>query len=322
MLLAIGALLVGFIALMWSADHFVNGAAATARNLGMSPMMIGLTIVSIGTSAPEILVSLMAALSGHGDLAIGNALGSNIANIAMVLGITLLVAPITINARLVIKELPLLMAITLISGALLFDNRITFIEGVIMIIGLVLTMYLIHRWQKAPAGDITTAGEESDEEIPEMSQGKAFGVLFGSLVLLLASSRLLVWSATEIARGAGVSELVIGLTVVAIGTSLPELAASIASVLKKHHDLAIGNIIGSNIFNLLAVMAIPGLVAPVSIDPSAFNRDYPVMAGLTLLLVLMTLVGKKPKTLGRLTGCVLLGCYLTYSALLFVSNAG
>ena len=315
MLLAAGALILGFIALMWSADHFVNGAAVTARNLGMSPMMIGLTIVSIGTSAPEILVSLMAATSGHGDLAIGNALGSNIANIALVLGVTLMIAPIPVNTRLMKKELPLLAGITIASGILLYDNRIAFSEGLLMVAGLIGTMALIHHWQKQPVTQaITTVGEESDDEIPEIPQKKATFILIGSLLILLGSSRMLVWAATDIARGMGISELTIGLTVVAIGTSLPELAACVASALKKHHDMVMGNIIGSNIFNLLAVMAVPGLVAPVTIDPTAFSRDYPIMTGITLLLIILTLAGKRPHTLTRTAGVILFACYLSYSA--------
>ena len=314
MLLAIGTLILGFLALMWSADRFVNGAAVTAKNLGISPMMIGLTIISVGTSSPEILVSLMAATTGHGNLAIGNALGSNIANIALVLGVTLLIAPIPINTRLMKKELPLLAGITVISGALLFDNYIGFMEGLVMVGGLIVTMVVINRWQNAPNTEqITSAGEESTEDIPDIPQWKATLILLGSLLLLLGSSRMLVWAATEIATGLGVSELIIGLTVVAVGTSLPELAACIASALKKHHDMAMGNIVGSNIFNLLAVMAIPGLVAPISVDPSAFSRDYMVMTGITLLLVVLTLLGKKPRVLGRGTGLILFTCYLAYS---------
>ena len=321
MLLASGALILGFIALMWSADHFVNGAAVTARNLGMSPMLIGLTIISIGTSAPEILVSLMAATSGHGDLAIGNALGSNIANIALVLGVTLLIAPIPVNGRLMKKELPLLAAITIASGALMYDNYIGFAEGVAMIVALVITMMVFNHWQQHPKSNaLTSAGEESEAEIPDMAQGKAIFVLLGGLGVLLASSKMLVWAASEIVRGLGVSELTIGLTVVAIGTSLPELAASVASALKKHHDMAIGNIIGSNIFNLLAVMAVPGLVSPMEIDPSAFLRDYPIMTALTLLLVGLTIVGKRPKVLGRSSGTLLVCCYVAYSLLIFIQS--
>ncbi len=320
MLLAFLSLIVGFVALMWSADHFVNSSAATARHFGMSPMLIGLTIVAIGTSAPEILVSLMAAISGFGDLAVGNALGSNIANIGMVLGITLLIAPIRINPRLVKKELPLLAGISIVTGAVLFDNRISFIDGALMVAGLIAAMMLIHYWQKQPEDEaFTTIGEESEEDLPEMKQSKATLILIGSLLLLLGSSRLLVWAATTIAQGFGVSELTIGLTVVAVGTSLPELAASVASALKKHPDMALGNIIGSNMFNLLAVMAVPGLVNPSTISASAFTRDYPVMCALTLLLMALTLFGKAPRKLGRISGLILCAAYIAYTIMVVLT---
>ena len=314
MLLASIALIVGLIVLMWSADHFVNSSAATARNFGMSPMLIGLTIVAIGTSAPEVLVSLMAVLSGFGDLAVGNAIGSNIANIGIVLGLTLLIAPIRVNPRLMSKELPLLVGITVISGAVIYDNLINFLDGILLITALVITMVLIHYWQKQPSDvAFSTIGEEEEAEIPEMKQGKATLILIGSLLLLLSSSRVLVWSATTIAQYFGVSELTIGLTVVAIGTSLPELAASVASALRKHPDMALGNIIGSNMFNLLAVMAVPGLVGESTINPSAFTRDYPVMCAVTILLMVLVLAGKKPRTLGRISGITLCTAYIAYT---------
>ena len=322
MLLASIALIVGLMILMWSADHFVNSSAATARNFGMSPMLIGLTIVAIGTSAPEVLVSLMAALSGFGDLAVGNAVGSNIANVGIVLGLTLLIAPIRVNPRLMSKELPLLVGITVISGAVIYDNLINFLDGILLITALVITMVLIHYWQKQPSdAAFSTIGEEEEAEIPEMKQGKATLILIGSLLLLLGSSRVLVWSATTIAQYFGVSELTIGLTVVAIGTSLPELAASVASALRKHPDMALGNIIGSNMFNLLAVMAVPGLVGESTINPSAFTRDYPVMCAITILLMVLVLAGKKPRTLGRISGITLCAAYIAYTTwLLFTAS--
>ena len=322
MLLASIALIVGLMILMWSADHFVNSSAATARNFGMSPMLIGLTIVAIGTSAPEVLVSLMAALSGFGDLAVGNAIGSNIANVGIVLGLTLLIAPIRVNPRLMSKELPLLVGITVISGAVIYDNLINFLDGILLITALVITMVLIHYWQKQPSdAAFSTIGEEEEAEIPEMKQGKATLILIGSLLLLLGSSRVLVWSATTIAQYFGVSELTIGLTVVAIGTSLPELAASVASALRKHPDMALGNIIGSNMFNLLAVMAVPGLVGESTINPSAFTRDYPVMCAITILLMVLVLAGKKPRTLGRISGITLCAAYIAYTTwLLFTAS--
>ena len=322
MLLALLALIVGLIVLMWSADHFVNSSAATARNFGMSPMLIGLTIVAIGTSAPEFLVSLIAALNGLGDIAVGNAVGSNIANIGIILGLTLVIAPIRVNPRLMSKELPLLAGVTIISGAVLYDNLINFLDGILLISGMVLTTVLIYHWQKKPNDPaLSSIGEEEEAEIPDMKQGKATLILVGSLLLLVVSSRVLVWSATTIAQYFGVSELTIGLTVVAVGTSLPELAASVASALKKHPDIALGNIVGSNIFNLLTVMAVPGLVGDSTISPSAFTRDYPVMCAMTTLLMVLVFAGKKPRILGRISGITLCAAYIAYTAwLLFTAS--
>ncbi len=320
MLLASIALILGLVTLMWSANHFVNSSAVTARHLGMSPMLIGLTIVAIGTSAPEILVSLMAALDGHGDLAVGNAVGSNIANVGIVLGLTLLIAPIRVNARLMGKELPLLLAITIASGAVLYDNYIGPFESLVMVAAMIASIVLINHWQKKPTDEpLTTVGEESEDEIPDMPQRKATLILIGSLLLLLGSSRVLVWAATKIALTMGISELTIGLTIVAIGTSLPELAASVASALKKHPDMALGNIIGSNMFNLLVVMAVPGLVAPGAISALAFTRDYPSMCALTLLLAALILFGKKPRVLGRVSGLLLCAGYIAYSGVLIAT---
>ncbi|GAA4647767.1 calcium/sodium antiporter [Kistimonas scapharcae] len=321
MLLATGAILAGFITLMWSADKFVNGAAATARNFGMSPMLIGLTIVSIGTSAPEILVSLMAAMSGYGSLAVGNAVGSNIANIGLVLGITAIVAPLPVKSDVVRREIPLLMIITVLAGLLLIDNQLGHLDGILLISGLILTLYLIYRWQRQPDSNLqTTAGAETEEELPDISQAKATVLLIVGLLVMVASSRLLVWGATEVARALGISELIIGLTIVAIGTSLPELAASVVSALKKHHDIALGNIVGSNIFNLLAVMAVPGIVAPATIDPAAFQRDVPAMIAITALLLILALAGRKRQRIGRGAGVLLAACYLGYTLLLYLQS--
>ena len=219
------------------------------------------------------------------------------------------------------KELPLLAAITLATGCLLYDNHLSRLDGLILVVALIITMMTIHSWQKQPdSAQDTSADAESDSATPDMPQLRATVILALSLLVLLFSSKMLVWAATEIALGFGVSELTIGLTIVAIGTSLPELAACVASALKKHHDLAIGNIIGSNIFNLLAVMAVPGLVAPMTIDTTVFNRDFPIMAGLTILLALLTMIGKRPIILGRTSGALFLLCYLAYSGLIFLQS--
>ena len=313
MLYPILALISGLILLVWSADRFVIGAAATAKNFGMSTMLIGLTIVSFGTSAPEILVSFMASTSGAGDLAIGNALGSNIANIALVLGITALIAPLPVKSGVLKKELPLLLGVTVLAGILLFDLHLGRLDGIILLIALAVCLYLFSRFQKNMPKDTLA---EKEEELPSLENRKAIFWLIVGLVILAFSSKLLVWGASEIAYSLGVSKLVVGLTIVAIGTSLPELAASVASALKNHHDIAIGNIVGSNIFNLVAVMAIPGLIAPIGMAEIVFQRDYVAMLGLTFLLLAFAL-WQKPPSINRFEGAILASVYAGYLILLY-----
>lgn len=317
MLLPLTAILAGLVLLVWSADRFVMGAAATAKNSGMSPMLIGMTIVAFGTSAPEILVSLMAALNNAGSLAIGNAIGSNIANIALVLGITALIAPLPVRSAVLRKEFPVLLAITFLAGALLYDLTLSFLDGIILLTALVVSIFLFARFQKNSPSDDGMA--EESEEIPDISTKAALFWLVVGLLILIASSRLLVWGAVEIATLLGVSELIIGLTIVAIGTSLPELAASVASALKKHHDIALGNVVGSNIFNLAAVMAIPGFVNPIAVEAVAFQRDYSVMLGLTLALLVFCL-WQKPERISRTEGGLLTAAYAGYLVLLYNST--
>ncbi|MDI3323208.1 calcium/sodium antiporter [Pontibacterium granulatum] len=307
------AIIAGLVLLVWSADRFVIGAAATARNFGMSPMLIGLTIVSFGTSAPEILVSYMASINDAGDLAVGNALGSNIANIALVLGITALIAPLPVKSGVLRREIPLLLGITIMAGMLLLDLKLNMIDSVVLLAMLALSLYLFQRFQKTASAE---ESEEEEEELPELKTGIAVFWLVVGLIILAGSSRLLVWGATEVALGLGVSELVIGLTIVAIGTSLPELAASIASALKGHHDMAIGNVVGSNIFNLVAVMAVPGLIAPLDIDNIVILRDYSTMLALTVALMVFGFL-QKPPSISRAEGAVLAAVYAGYLVLLY-----
>ncbi|MEQ8514262.1 MAG: calcium/sodium antiporter [Chromatocurvus sp.] len=321
MLLASAAIIIGLFILVWSADLFVAGAASVAHNLGMSPVLIGLTIVSLGTSAPEIMVSVNAALTGAGELAIGNALGSNIANIGIVLGITVLVVPMLIRPGCVSIELPTLLLVTLGTGLLLLDRQLSRLDGVLMIGGLCLIMLQMIRAQSTDNGIIS---ESDEEKLPELSATRAWLAFGIGLALLIGSSRLLVWGATDIAARVGVSELVIGLTVVAVGTSLPELAATLASALKRHTDIAIGNIIGSNLFNLLAVMAVPGLLDPQDISDDVLFRDYPVMTAATLLLAAAIYSSSRRRAatdgcayLGRTVGVLLTGLYGVYYYWLF-----
>ncbi|WP_019529756.1 calcium/sodium antiporter [Dasania marina] len=330
------AIIIGFAGLIWSADQFVAGAAAIAKNLGMAPIMIGLTIVAIGTSAPEIIVSISAALKGAGDLAVGNALGSNLANIGMVLGITALVAPIPIALTILKREMPLLLIATIGASYCLYDGYLSWSDGVILLVTLAVIFYILVT-SKSHQPD---AEHEADiEHIPTMSTAKAWLLFVVGFALLIASSQLLVWGAKIVAIELGVSELIIGLTVVAVGTSLPELAATVASALKGHHDIALGNIVGSNLFNLLAVMAMPALISPTALSAEVFTRDYMSMAGITLLLATILyghyIWAKRARNklqasnatallptqyLGRLAGAALLIAYAAYYYLLFPIN--
>ncbi len=300
MLMSIAAVLVGLAVLVWSADRFVDGAAAIAHHLGVSNLIIGITIIGFGTSAPEIAVSIIAVLEEVPGIAIGNAIGSNIANIGLILGVTALLAPIPVARSIMRKEYPLLAVATVVLVACLYDLWLGPLEGVILVALLAATLtYMVYLHRHGGMVDAAMAAEveeivaeefigEDDEDEESMSSGKAwFWVLLG-LVLLVGSSRALVWGASNIATSLGVSDLVIGLTIVALGTSLPELAASIASLKKSVPDLAVGNIIGSNLFNSLAVVGIPPLLGGFAVDSAALYRDLPVMVGLTLLLFLMS----------------------------------
>lgn len=323
MLLAAATILVGFIILIWSADLFVAGASSIAENMGMSPIVIGLTIVSLGTSAPEVLVSITAAFSGAGDLAIGNAIGSNIANIGLVLGITLLVAPMMVHESCMKKEMPTLLIVTLGAGALLIDDILSSFDGWLMVTTLGLIIVHMVRNQSR---DSVLLEEAEEEYLPHLNPLRAWLTFLLGLGLLIASSRMLVWGAVIIAEKLGVSELVIGLTIVAIGTSLPELAATIASALRGHTEIALGNVIGSNLFNLLAVMAIPGIVGSETLEPSVITRDYPTMTALTIFLAIAIYVSRRRSAsthghsyVGRTVGTLLVSCYALYYYWLYIS---
>lgn len=316
MLTASLAIIVGLVVLVWSADRFVLGAAATARNFGMSPLLIGMTIVSIGTSAPEIFVSATASLDGSGILAIGNALGSNITNVGLVLGVTALIAPLPIQGKMLKKEIPILLLVTVIAGLVLQDLVLSFWDGVVMLVCLVITLFWL--FNETSEQEIGGLDDEEIEALEHTSTAKSIMWLVVGLIALMISAKLLVWGAVDVARYFGISELIIGLTIVAIGTSLPELAASVASALKGHHDIAIGNVVGSNIFNLLAVMPIPGLVASTAIEQEVLYRDYGAMLAITLLLIAFIYGFRKSGRVGRSAGTVLLLAYASYLGLLLV----
>jgi cation:H+ antiporter len=316
MLLAAATILAGFIILIWSADLFVDGAASIAENMGMPPIIIGMTIVSLGTSAPEVLVSINASLSGAGSLAIGNAIGSNIANIGMVLGATLLVTPLMVHDSCMKKEVPLLLIATFGTGALILDGVLSALNGWLMVSALALILIQMVRGQILDS-DLTA--EVAEEPLPHLKPLRAWLSFLLGLVLLIASARMLVFGAVMAAKELGVSELIIGLTIVAIGTSLPELAATMASALRGHTEIALGNVIGSNLFNLLAVMSIPGILVAQELDPHVVTRDYPAMTLLTVFLAAAIYSSRwrsKAKAghayLGRIVGVLLVLFYALY----------
>lgn len=315
------AILTGFMGLIWSADRFIDGSAALASKLGLSKLMIGLTIVSIGTSAPEMAVSISSSLKDAGELAVGNALGSNLANIGLVLAITALISKLPIRKYLLILEIPVLFVVTALAGLVLYDGIITFWEGFLLLAGIVPLMFLLIKVQKF------LPNMDDDIEIHAMGRNKAIFWLLVGLILLIVSSETLVWGGTKIAEAFEVSPLIIGLTIIAIGTSLPELAASVMSAIKGHADIALGNIVGSNIFNILTVLSIPGIINSKSMDGQIFTRDYLSMAALTLMLIAVIVFdyfhcnknGKFHGAIGRKMGIFLLLCYVSYYVFLFNS---
>ena len=329
MLQAILAILIGFIILAWSADQFVNGAAALARHLGISPLIVGLTIVGFGTSAPELVVSAIAALTDNTNLAVGNAIGSNIANIGLVLGITAIISPLTIDSSILKREYPLMVVAMALVFVVLFDGKLGLYEGIILLACLLgallwIVYTAIREGRNAPGtrDDPLEIEFESELALDEiMSKASAAFWLITGGILLVASSRLLVWGATTIATTLGISDLIIGLTIVAIGTSLPEIAASIASVVKGENDIAIGNVLGSNIFNSLGVIGLPAIINPTIVSTDVLYRDLPVMIGIAMLLYFLLYNHKGKPSLSRVSGFFLLSLYIVYLVILGIQAA-
>ena len=318
MLLYSAVIAAGLVVLVWSADRFVDGASAIADRAGLSPMLIGLTIVSVGTSAPEILISVMSALADSGELAVGNALGSNIANIGLVLGATLVITDIGLRRSTIFTDLPLLVIVVLITWGLLSDYQLSLGDSLILLALLVLFFLRIFRQARIADSNGQT------QDIPAMGMARAWASFLGGLLLLIGSSRVLVWSASNIALSLGVSELVIGLTIVAVGTSLPELAASIASALKGQADMAIGAIVGSNMFNILLVLAIPGLWGDLSLPSAVVGRDMVAVFLTSFVLALAAAwrwnAKEQISNLSKSSGAVLLILYIAYYSVLFTPS--
>ncbi|SMG28754.1 calcium/sodium antiporter [Dethiosulfovibrio salsuginis] len=315
MILAFTALFLGLIVLVWSADLFVDGAAATAGYLGMPPLLIGMVVVGFGTSAPEMLVSALSSFRGNPGIALGNAYGSNITNIALILGITALISPISVSSSILRKELPMLSLVTGLAAWQLWDGEISRLDGMVLLLffGLVMVWSVVQGMGNR--GDVL-AEEVEGQRDERVSIGRSIIGLVLGLILLIGSSRSLVWGAVEIAQAFGVSDLIIGLTIVAIGTSLPELASSIAAARKGRHEIALGNVLGSNLFNTLAVVGIAGVIQPMSVGPEVLSRDVAVMASLTLSLFVMGYGFGSVGRINRMEGAVLLACYLGYTSYL------
>ncbi len=317
MVMPLLAVIGGFALLVWSANRFVDGASATAVHAGMPLLLVGILVVGFGTSAPEMVVSAVAASEGKPELAIGNALGSNIVNIGLILGLAALIAPILVQSNIVRKELPLLLVISAALGVMLLDSSISRFEAMLLLAGFVaLVGWSVYSGLKSRKD---TLEQDVDQELDQqpMPLKNALLWLVAGMLLLVLSSRILVWGAVEIAQQLGVSDLLIGLTIVAIGTSLPELASSIAAARKGEHDLAIGNIVGSNMFNILAVIGIAATIDPIeSISALVLARDWVVMMVLTVALLIMAYGFGRQGRVNRFEGTALLVGYAAYTAYL------
>lgn len=336
MILSILAVVIGLVVLVWSADRFVDGAVGVAQFLGMSTFLIGMLVVGFGTSAPEMVVSILSALNDTPQLALGNAYGSNIANIALILGAIAVIAPVVVKKQAMSRDIPILMFMTAMTIFLLKDGNVSFVDGIVLLVAFV-ALTLFNIWLELKDKRKREKAENDENAISAESSAKVSIVksllwLLAGLALLIVSSRLLVWGAVNIAQALGVSDLLIGLTIVAIGTSLPELASSIAAARRGENDLAVGNVIGSNLFNTLVVVGIAAVIAPINaMEPAVLSRDLPIMTALTLLLFFICFPLLKCKNaagqkemrfgFGRFTGAFFLMLYVGYLVLLGINAA-
>jgi cation:H+ antiporter len=322
MILAVASIFFGLALLVFSADRFVEGSAAAAGHFGLPPLLIGMVIVGFGTSAPEMVVSALAAWQGNPGLALGNAYGSNITNIALILGVTALISPIAVNSQVLRKELPILTMATALAAWQLRDGQVSRLDALtlLLVFGALMAWTI---WQGLRKKE-DALGSSMKRKLGKqaMPLGRAVFWSVAGLTLLVLSSRILVWGAVKIAHELGVSDLIIGLTIVAVGTSLPELASSIIAARKGEHDIALGNILGSNLFNTLAVVGIAGAIHPLLAGPEVFHRDMLVMAALTISLFVIGYGFRGPGRVSRAEGAALLACYLGYAAYLIITVCG
>jgi cation:H+ antiporter len=321
MMLPLIAVVAGLLVLFWSGNRFIVGSAATAKHLGLPPLLIGMVIVGFGTSAPELVVGIFAAAQGNPGIALGNAYGSNIANIALILGATALLKPIGVRSRVLRAELPVLAAVTLLAAFQVSDGLISRLDSTVLVAVLIILLTWAIWLGLRGRGDALASEVEKDLESRPMPLPRAVFWMIVGLVVLVASSRVLVWGAVELAQGLGVSDLIIGLTVIAIGTSLPELVSSIIATRKGEHDLALGNVLGSNLFNTLAVVGIAGLFSPMEVGREVLTRDFPVMGILTasLFVIGYGFRGREGR-INRYEGAALLIVYAAYTTWLVLSG--
>lgn len=316
MILSLTAVVLGLALLLWSADRFVDGSAAAARHFKMPPLLIGMVIVGFGTSMPEMIVSVISSYQNNPGIAVGNAYGSNITNILMILGLTALIRPITVQSGILRRQMPILAVVTILAAWQMHDGSIGRPEASVLLIvfaGLMTWTILQGRRRKDDALGLEVA-QAMTGSLPPL--GLSLLRLGYGLVLLIVSSRILVWGAIAIARMMGVGDLLIGLTIVAIGTSLPELASSLVAARRGEHDIALGNVLGSNLFNTLAVVGIAGLVRPLNVGPEVFSRDIPVMATATLALFVVGFGFRGAGRINRIEGGLMLVGYIGYTAYL------
>jgi len=322
MLYPFAAIVIGLALLVWSADRFVEGAASTAKYFGLSPLLIGMVIVGFGTSAPEMAVSAFAAIEGNPGIALGNAYGSNITNIALILGVTALISPIAFHSTVLRKELPILLLITLLAGWQLIDGELSLIDAMVLLAVFAVLMGWTIVQGLISKSDAIAMETKAELDIGTMPIRNALMWLLIGLILLIISSRILVWGAVEIAHQFGVSDLIVGLTVVAVGTSLPELASSVIAARKGEHDLALGNILGSNLFNTLVVVGIAGMIAPLQVPQEVLSRDMIVMLMLTVLLFVFGFRLRGNGRINRIEGSILIVAYVGYTTYLVSSVMG
>jgi len=322
MALPTAAVIVGLVVLVWSADRFVDGSVGVARHLNIPPIVIGMVVVGFGTSAPEMVVSAFSAVGGNVGIALGNAYGSNISNIALILGLAALVRPLSVQSTILRKELPILTLVTCLAGFQLLDGELSGLDaGVLLLVFAALMGWTIFESLRNRADAL--GGEMAEElALHPLPLNRATAMLGYGFVLMLASSRILVWGAVEVALGFGVSDLIIGLTVVAFGTSLPELASAVSASRKGEDDLAVGNVLGSNLFNTLAVVGLAGAIRPTEVNPDILSRDLPVMGALTLSLFLFGYGFRRPGRINRLEAILLLGAWVAYNGYLVFTATG